>query len=140
MSDMNKDDAVRSPATSTPPRSGSDTASAANISAGTSLGNAGQPATPHSQVGGGIGSSAQGQGSGALGQGSSAQGSGAADWARNAATSTQNAGGGTAQSGSGSGSASAGQTAGGIRDQAGDAMEQASDWTREQYRQGARQL
>ena len=48
MADMNKDDAVRS-TNPVPPRSGSDTASAANISAGTSVGNAGQPATPYGQ-------------------------------------------------------------------------------------------
>src|SRR5215207_133981 len=107
MSDTNRDDALRSTTTS-PQRSGSDTASAANISAGTSVGNAGQPATPYGQPGG-AGASGQGassQGSGA--RGTSGQGASSGNWTRS--DSAQQAG-GTA----GSGGSGARQTAGDLR-------------------------
>ena len=108
MADMNKDD-VRS-TNPVPPRSGSDTASAANISAVASVGNAGQPATPYGQpaTGAPMGRTA-----------------GSPDWTRSAGDTAGRAG---------------GSAAGGLREQAEHAVEQASDWTREQYRQGARQL
>lgn len=133
MNELNKDDAPRS--TPTPPRSGSDTTSAANISAGTSVGNAGQPATPYGQQGT-PGSSSQGSGSATpYGAGSSTQGTGS-DWARSAASDATRYGGGSSPS-TGDTSRSSGAAA---RDQSGSALDQASDWTREQYRQGARQL
>jgi ElaB/YqjD/DUF883 family membrane-anchored ribosome-binding protein len=77
MADMNKDDAAR-PTTPGTARSGSDTASAANISAGTSVGNAGQPAMPQQFSGssGSAGSPSQG-----AGQSNRAQGGGPSDTA-----------------------------------------------------------
>ena len=119
MNETNKDDAARS--TSSPQRSGSDTASAANISAGTSVGNAGQPATPYGQ---------------SAGAGAGGQGSGGSDWQNRSASASSQGAGGTGYSAGGS----AGQAGGGLREQAADALNDASDWTREQYRQGARQL
>jgi ElaB/YqjD/DUF883 family membrane-anchored ribosome-binding protein len=147
MSDTNRDDALRS-TTANPQRSGSDTASAANISAGTSVGNAGQPATPYGQPGG-AGASGQGAGGqGSSGQGFGAQGTGSpSSGARgtggqgtSSANRTQSDSAQQAGRTAGSGGSGARQTAGDLRDQAGDAINQASDWTREQYRQGARQL
>jgi ElaB/YqjD/DUF883 family membrane-anchored ribosome-binding protein len=127
MADVNKDDAVRS-TNPVPPRSGSDAASAANISAGTSVGNAGQPATPYGQpaTGAPIGQTA-----------------GSPDWARGGAGDAPRRAGEPARTADTVGrpaSATAGSAAGGLREQAEHAAEQASDWTREQYRQGARQL
>ena len=77
MDDRNRNETQRS-STSGPQGSGSDTVSAANISAGASLGNAGQPATPQqfSRSSGSAGSSSQGSS-----QSNRAQGGGLSDTA-----------------------------------------------------------
>ena len=132
MADMNKDDAVR-PTNPVPPRSGSDTASAANISAGTSVGNAGQPATPYGQPATGA------PGAGGLGS----QAAGSPDWPRGGAGDATRRAGEPARTADTIGrpaGTTGGSAASGLREQAEHAVEQASDWTREQYRQGARQL
>jgi ElaB/YqjD/DUF883 family membrane-anchored ribosome-binding protein len=173
MADMNKDDAAR-PTTPGTARSGSDTASAANISAGTSVGNAGQPATPSVQSGtgapgtgasatsssgtsssgiGGSGMGSSGMGSSGMGSpgigssvagGSSSQTAGTPAWARDsAADATRRPGEPARSAGDPSyrpAGATGGSAAGGLREQGGSTMDEASDWTREQYRQGARQL
>jgi ElaB/YqjD/DUF883 family membrane-anchored ribosome-binding protein len=135
MNEMNKDDATRSPGTSGAHGSGSDTMSAANISAGTSVGNAGQPARPFDQQGN-AGASGQGMGSqGSGGQSTGSQGTGSPDWAQGGTGGTSHIGGGSAYSGS-----SGSQGSGDLRERAGQIMNETSDWARNQYGQGARQL
>jgi ElaB/YqjD/DUF883 family membrane-anchored ribosome-binding protein len=98
--------------------SGSDTVSAANISAGTSLGTVGQSPKP--------------QGSPGM-SGSSGQG----------ASGTQPTSSNTGQSGASSAQGAADTVRQGVenmRDRAGETVEQASDWARNQYEQGSRQL
>ncbi len=70
MDETKRDDAPKSPVTSAAEGSGSDTVSAAKISAGSSVGTDGQPARPHDLQGGAS--------QGAAGQGSAGQGYGAA--------------------------------------------------------------
>jgi ElaB/YqjD/DUF883 family membrane-anchored ribosome-binding protein len=142
--------------------SGSDTLSAANISAGTSVGNAGQPATPQDQRGtsgqGSAGSFRQGStgssGSlGSAGQMSSGQGTagstGSGGWNQTQGGRSGDVGGsGRSAQGVGetlarsaqSASDTARQTASDLSDRAGDALEDASDWARDQYEQGSRQF
>jgi ElaB/YqjD/DUF883 family membrane-anchored ribosome-binding protein len=131
MNEMNKDDASRLPGTSGPQGSGSDTLSAANISAGTSVGNAGQPAAPVYQSGS---TGASGQGSG--GQSSGSQGTGSQNWAQGSTGAPPHTGGGSAYSSTSGGN----QGSGDLRGRAGQIMNETSDWARSQYGQGARQL
>ena len=173
MDETKRDDAPKSPATSGASKSpvtpgshgsGSDTVSAARISAGTSVGNAGQPATPQEQRGspgqGSLGTPGQGSAgsSGSSGQGSfgsSGQGSpgssgqGSGGWNQTqggrsgdfggSGRSTQGAGETLARSAQ-SASDTARQTASDMSERAGDALEDASDWARDQYEQGSRQF
>jgi hypothetical protein len=110
MSDM-KSDAPRSPSTSNPQGTGSDTVSAANISAGTSVGNAGQPPMPREQR---------------SDFGSSDRSSGSSTWSQ---------GSGTAH-----GAGRSASSSGDLRERASGAMDQASDWARDQYDSGSRHL
>jgi ElaB/YqjD/DUF883 family membrane-anchored ribosome-binding protein len=108
--------------------SGSDTASAAKISAGTSVGNVGQSPMPHSQQGSGASSgtssgsttSSQGPASGAQSTGSAGNSpsGGATETVKQAA---QNVG------------ETARQTAEQVQERAGQAYDQASEWARDTY-------
>jgi ElaB/YqjD/DUF883 family membrane-anchored ribosome-binding protein len=103
--------------------SGSDTVSAARISAGTSVGTAGQPARPDYQ-----GSSG----------GSQDQGRRTGDFEVSGRQSTGQGMGGSATRSTGA--QTAGQSAGDLSERAGEALDQASDWAREQYNYGSRQF
>jgi ElaB/YqjD/DUF883 family membrane-anchored ribosome-binding protein len=110
MDETKRDNAPKSPVTSTAQGSGSDTVSAARISAGTSVGNAGQSPMPQSTQGSASPAS-RGSGQTHAGSGSSQS---MADSLR--------------------------QTTGDLRERAGDAVGQASDWAQDQYERGSRQL
>lgn len=113
-----KNDTSKSPAQGT----GSDTVSAARISAGTSVGMAGQSPMPHDQRGD------AGSGSGSSGQ---------SNWAQGA---TSGVGQGASRL-SRSGTDKARHTSSGdLSDKASDALEQTSEWARDQYEYGSRQL
>jgi ElaB/YqjD/DUF883 family membrane-anchored ribosome-binding protein len=120
MDETKRDDAPKSPVTGAQ-GSGSDTVSAAKISAGTSVGTVGQPPMPQSF--GSAGSTGQGSGLHGSGQGSALQGSG-----QGSGQSRQTE------------SAGIGGMAGNVSGRAGEAAEQASDWARDQYERGSRQL
>lgn len=137
--------------------SGSDTASAAKISAGTSMGNVGESPMPHSQSGSGqMGAGQSGSGQSSAGQ--SAQGGTATshtskpmggnagptgagrDQGGNQGYSSQSHSGQGSQGGSGQGQASqssmsdtARQVAGQAQQKAGEAYEQASEWAQDTY-------
>lgn len=133
MNPTNNDGPTRSP-TSNTQGSGSDTASAANISAGTSVGNAGQPAMPHAQ------SASTGQGGNAGGQGG-----GGGAMPRTSGQSAGATGTGTTTSGNvgermQGAAGAARQAAGDLSSRAGDALDQASDRARDIYQAGTRQL
>jgi len=141
--------------------SGSDTASAAKISAGTSVGNVGESPMPHAQTGGGSMSSGN-MGSGTMGSGQSGAGhtGGQSAQGGTATSHTSRPMGGNAgptgagrdqggsqgsqgqgyQSGSGQGQGSqssmsdtARQAAGQAQQKAGEAYEQASEWAQDTY-------
>ena len=117
MDETKRDGAPKSPMSSSQ-GSGSDTLSAAKISAGTSVGNAGQPATPVYQS-----SASQGSSGGS-------QGGSTSDFGRS---------GSQGQSTQGI-SDTARQTASDLRERAGDAVEEATDWAQDQYERGSRQF
>jgi len=133
--------------------SGSDTASAAKISAGTSVGNVGESPMPHSQSGSGqMGAGQPGSGQSSAGQ--SAQGgtatshtskplggnAGPTGAGRDQGYSSQSHSGQSSQGGSGQGQGSqssmsdtARQVAGQAQQKAGEAYEQASEWAQDTY-------
>jgi len=142
--------------------SGSDTASAAKISAGTSVGNVGEPPMPHAQTGAGqmgagqIGAGQMGAGqtgTGQSGAGQSAQGGTATshtskpmggnagptgagrDQGGNQGSQSQGsqAGSGQGQGSQSSMSDTARQAAGQAQQKAGEAYEQASEWAQDTY-------
>lgn len=138
--------------------SGSDTASAAKISAGTSVGNAGEPPMPHSQAGAGQMGSGMGAGQTGAGQsgfGQSAQGGTATSHTSKpmggnaGATGAGREQGGSqssynqsSQAGSGSGQGqgsqssigdTARQAAGQAQQKAGEAYDQAAEWAQDTY-------
>ena len=121
MDETKRDDAPKSPVTGAQ-GSGSDTVSAAKISAGTSVGTVGQPPTPQSF--GSAGSGGQGSGLSGSSQGSGVQGS---------------TGQGLGQSRQTQSAGTSGMAAN-VGERAGEAAEQASDWARDQYERGSRQL
>ena len=118
MNETTRDDAQRSPMASGAQGSGSDTVSAANISAGTSVGNVGQPARPQEYRGG---------------SGSAAQGAGQSDWSQGSST-------GRGTTGTAQGAGGTARMADDLRERAGDALGEASEWARDQYERGSRQL
>ena len=122
MNETNRDVGSGSSKTASAQGSGSDTVSAAKISAGTSLGTVGQSPKPHESFGT-PGSSGQGTSGTHQGQGSPPSN--------------------TAQSGSSSAQGTADTVRQGVdslQDRAGETLGQASEWARNQYEQGSRQL
>lgn len=122
--------------------SGSDTASAAKISAGTSVGNVGQSPMPHSQAGGsGQSSTLASQTSKPMGGGQSAankdQQSPASSAGQSKPMQGQNKGGsmaagGDKQPGQGTGE-TVRQTAEQVQEKAGEVYEQATEWAQDTY-------
>jgi ElaB/YqjD/DUF883 family membrane-anchored ribosome-binding protein len=130
MDETKRDDAPNSPMTTGAQGSGSDTVSAARISAGTSVGTVGQPARPHdvhSSTSQGSGGSSQTYAAGTSNAGQSGQQS--AQGAAETVTRSTQAAADTVR-----------QSAGDIRNRAGEALDQASDWARDQYESGSRHL
>jgi ElaB/YqjD/DUF883 family membrane-anchored ribosome-binding protein len=121
MDETKRDDAPKSPMTSGAQGSGSDTVSAAKISAGTSVGTAGQPATPNYQ--GSTSQGSTGQGTSGWNQG---QGGSTSDFGRSGTQSAQGGG--------------MGGTTSDLQERAGETLEQASDWAQDQYERGSRQF
>jgi ElaB/YqjD/DUF883 family membrane-anchored ribosome-binding protein len=120
---------------------GSDTMSAAKISAGTSVGNVGGSPMPKEARQGGSGAD-NSRGS----KGSSNENAGAggvSEMARNAAstvTETAQSAAETVRQGAQSAMDTAQQAAESVQQQAGETLEQATDWARRQYEQGTRQF
>jgi ElaB/YqjD/DUF883 family membrane-anchored ribosome-binding protein len=128
MDETKRDDAPKSPMTGSQ-GSGSDTLSAAKISAGTSVGNAGQPATPVYQSSASQGSSG------------SSQGRSTSDFGRSGSQGQSTQGMGETVTRSAQAAAdTARQTASDLRERASDAVEEASDWAQDQYERGSRQF
>ena len=133
MNENKRDDAPKSPAPLGAQGSGSDTVSAAKISAGTSVGTVGQSPRPHETPGP---SGSFGQGSGGAHQG---QGSGGSNMGRSGTSAAQSAADTmtrTAQSAADTVTGSADD----LRERAGETLGQASEWARDQYEYGSRQL
>jgi ElaB/YqjD/DUF883 family membrane-anchored ribosome-binding protein len=107
--------------------SGSDTASAAKISAGTSVGNVGQSPMPHSQQGSGSGA---GAGSGLSAQGGPASGS---QPMRSSGGSTTGGATETIKDAAQNVGETARQTAEQVQEKAGQAYDQASEWASDTY-------
>jgi ElaB/YqjD/DUF883 family membrane-anchored ribosome-binding protein len=127
MNESKKDEGPRSPGFGAQ-GSGSDTVSAANISAGSSVGSAGQPAMPRAPESSNLGAGGRGKQTGG-------DEGGMAEKARNAAESVRETARTAADTMSEQAQAAAEsvrQTAEGVQQRAGEAYHQATEWARQQ--------
>ena len=129
-----KDDGMRSPGFGAQ-GSGSETVSAAKISAGSSVGSAGQPAMPRTAEGLGSGSRKPGAQDWQGGQRDAGEQGGMTEMARNAAESvreTAKSAAGTVSEQAQAAAESVRQTAENVQQRAGEAYQQATEWARQQ--------